>query len=147
MPSPAALGVLVAITWLVDGRVLPAFRVNPTLENTRWALTSVAKSQVGTMRGDPHLVLEPQTSRASGFAGCNQFTARYHLSRRSLTFSRISSTRKGCLDPGERRIEDAFLSALGQVRSWRIAGTTLTLLDARRAALVQFSPNTVPKER
>jgi heat shock protein HslJ len=147
MPSPASLGVLISVTLLADGSFPQGARVKPTLENTHWALTRVAKDRVGTMRREPHLVLESKNSRASGFAGCNQFTARYQLSGRRLAFSRISYTRMACLDPRESRIEKAFLSALEHVRTWRIDGSTLQLLDARGAFLVQFSTNHVQKER
>jgi heat shock protein HslJ len=136
-----------SITLLIEGGFRSSARAKRIPENTQWVLTRVAKDRVGKVRREPYLILESHTNRVSGFAGCNQFTARYQLSGPSLTFSRISYTRMACLDPSEGQIETAFVSALEHVRTWRIDGSTLQLLDARRASLLQFSPKFVQKER
>jgi len=54
---------------------------------------------------------------ATGFAGCNNWSARYQLGGKNLTLSNISSTRKLCA-PALMEQEQRFLSALTQVQYW-----------------------------
>jgi heat shock protein HslJ len=144
----ASLNVLFGTVLLIGSSgVQPAQTVMPALEDNVWKLALVGKQRVGTMRREPYLLLESATKRASGVTGCNQFTARYQLAARRLTFTRISYTRMACLEPIEKRIENDLLSSLESAREWRIEHRTLRLLDARRTVVAQFTPATARKDR
>ncbi|MEO7409512.1 MAG: META domain-containing protein [Vicinamibacterales bacterium] len=97
-----------------------------SLENTTWSLTRLAARALDKKEHSPGLRLDEKERRAFGFAGCNEFSARYRLSRSTITFERITYTRKRCVDPYLTTVEDEYLAALKRVRSWRVQGTTLS---------------------
>lgn len=108
------------------------------IENTHWSLTSVSEGALDAKHTSARLMLDSKEGRAFGFAGCNNFSAPYRLSRSALTFQRITSTRKGCVDADLAKVEDAYLAALKRVRSWRIQATTLSLRSAGGRTLLTF---------
>jgi copper homeostasis protein (lipoprotein) len=54
----------------------------------------------------------------------------------ALTFGNLALTRMACAEGMDQ--ETAFLAALGNVRSWRISGDRLELLDTGGATLATF---------
>ena len=115
------------------------------LENTAWTLTIVSGRALDASNRTVQLKLDSTQKRAYGFAGCNNFSGRYGLSRSALTFSDVASTRKGCIDPALAKVEYAYLAALSRVRSWRIRGTTLTLRNAAGRSLLTFEQSAEPE--
>jgi heat shock protein HslJ len=120
-----------------------------TLENSEWLLSSVSGRAVEKKERPARLMLDSKQGRAFGFAGCNEFSARYRASSEALTFTRITYTRKGCADADLAKLEDAYLAALSDVRSWMIKGTTLSLQDAAGRSVLTFEwsakSNRIPK--
>ena len=82
--------------------------------------------------------MDSSEGRAFGFAGCNEFSARYRTTARELTFQQVTYTRKRCPDPVVMRVEDAYLAALPRVRSWRLQGRTLSLRGTGGRPLLTF---------
>jgi copper homeostasis protein (lipoprotein) len=109
---------------------------NATLENTYWKLIALAGQQarVADNIPEPHLLLHPAQTQASGSTGCNGFSGSYQLSGDSLRFSQLVSTLRACVDPELNRQERVFLEALAATRTWRVTGDTLIL--SREAGLV-----------
>ena len=98
------------------------------LENVEWTLTELEGAAIAaTSRPAPTLKLASKDRRASGFAGCNQYTGGYELVGERLRFNAIATTRMACPDPTP---EAALLKALGDTASWKVAGRTLELSDA-----------------
>jgi Heat shock protein len=110
-----------------------------TLEGSAWLLTRVNGQSIGKLAQTPRLALDKSSGLASGFAGCNDFSARYASKGANVTFSRVTYTRKRCVDPLGTKAEDAFLRLLPQVRSWRIRGATLSLRNASGKLLLEFT--------
>ena len=108
------------------------------IENTRWALTAVIGVVRDARETSAGMLLEAAEGRAYGSAGCNDFSARYRITARELTFQRVTSTRKRCPDPEVMKVEDAYLAALRRVRSWRLQGATLFLRGAGGRPLLTF---------
>ena len=108
------------------------------IENTPWALTAVVGTAKDARRASAGLLLDSSEGRAYGSAGCNEFSARYRITARELTFRRITYTRKRCPDPDVMKLEDAYLAALPRVRSWRLQGTALSLRGAGGRPLLTF---------
>ncbi|MBC7433099.1 MAG: META domain-containing protein [Rubritepida sp.] len=73
-----------------------------------------------------------------GYDGCNRFNGPAELGQgEAIRFERLAFTRMACLgDTGaiERRVQ----VALGETRSMRVAGTSLSLLDAGGQTLLVF---------
>jgi heat shock protein HslJ len=111
-----------------------------TLENTYWKAIAIGDrpARVAENIAEPHLLLHPADTRASGSSGCNGFSGSYQLSGDSLRFGKLLSTMRACVDPELNRQERAFLDALAATRSWRVAGDTLVLSDGT-GALARFT--------
>ncbi len=111
-----------------------------TLENTYWKAIAIGDRPVRVAENipEPHLLLHPADTRASGSSGCNSFSGSYQLSGDSLLFGKLLSTMRACADPELNRQERAFLDALGATRSWRVTGDTLVLSDGTRT-LTRFT--------
>jgi heat shock protein HslJ len=89
---------------------------------------------VGSGRSAPTLLLSARDARASGFAGCNQFTGRYELSGDALRLGPLAMTRMAC--PDSMDLEQRYSSALEATRTYRIKGSQLELLAGDRVVAV-----------
>jgi heat shock protein HslJ len=118
---------------------------NPSasLENTYWKLTHLREAAVRleSQQQEPYFVLNPESHRVSGSGGCNGLTGRYELKGDELTFRQMASTMMAC--PKGMDAEAAFLKALTEAKTWKIAGQQLELLDARRNILASFEARSV----
>jgi heat shock protein HslJ len=83
-----------------------------------------------------HITLEAD-GQAHGFGGCNNFTGRYTLEGRGLTFGPLGGTRKAC-PPAIMNQETRFHEALGETRAYRFENTLLFLLDAQGALVMRL---------
>jgi len=108
------------------------------LLETYWKLTRLGGKPVTVApnQREPHMVLRQDQSRVGGFAGCNSFTGTYKLDGNQLSFNGVAATMMACLQGMEQEAE--FLKVLDGVRSYRITGEHLELLDANGAALAGF---------
>jgi len=100
-----------------------------------WTLTTLAGQPVSLPR-PPHLDLQPDG--ASGFAGCNRLQINYSAAAPTLTFQNAALTRMAC-PPATMQLEQQFLNALEQTRSYQLNGPTLTLLNAANQPLATFT--------
>jgi heat shock protein HslJ len=67
----------------------------------------------------------------SGTAGCNTYTATYETDRGTITIGAPAATKKACVaPPGVMEQEQAYLAALPRAASYRVEGSTLSLLTA-----------------
>jgi heat shock protein HslJ len=101
-----------------------------TITDRDWELVSVGEHDNPRGMQDRPVTIrfESADSRAGGFAGCNQFSARYVLSGDSLSFEPAISTKMLC--PDAMDVETSFLGALERVTGYEATETTLTLLAA-----------------
>ena len=101
-----------------------------TLENTYWKLIRLGETPIhmAPPRQEPHFVLNSETHGVGGSAGCNRLMGSYDASGDQLTFSQMATTMMACVEGMDT--EKAFLSALAQVKSWKVAGQQLELLDS-----------------
>lgn len=91
-----------------------------------WSVVTIAGTEV-KMTSEPLPVIQFQDSLVSGNAGCNTFNGGYELSAEALTFGDFAVTKMMCPD---MQVEDAFLQAIHQVASFKIADNKLSLLNA-----------------
>ncbi len=99
----------------------------PPITDRDWELVAIGE------RVDPRgaggrpvtLRLDPTTSRAAGFAGCNRYSAAYVLRADSLTFGPGISTRMAC--PEGMELEDSYLASLASFTTFEATDSTLVL--------------------
>ena len=109
-----------------------------SLENTYWKLTRLKESPVIVAEGqrEPHLVLNAQSGRVSGYGGCNRLSGSYERAGDRLSFGQIAGTRMACAHGMD--IEGTFLDVLGQVRSAKLLRQHLDFYDAAGERLARF---------
>ena len=101
----------------------------------------VGKWRIERVRGgdslDPAKTVFEVTAdgRVSSTVGCNRIVGKPSLEGDRLRFGPVASTRMACLPPLDQ-LETAYIASLDAVRSWRIEGTRLTLVDERGDAAV-----------
>jgi copper homeostasis protein (lipoprotein) len=101
-----------------------------SLEGTYWRLVRLGNAAVGATshRQEAYLILDPDSHRVSGSGGCNRLMGSYEVSADRLTFTQMANSMMACLEGMDT--EKAFLSALTQVKTWKIEGRKLCLFDA-----------------
>lgn len=100
----------------------------PSLTGVEWQLVELDGKPAGFgANGKPAtLMLDGTAFRASGYAGCNQFSGSYTLTGLALTFGSLAMTRMYC--EGGQTLEDAYAKALAATTGQRISGGRLELL-------------------
>ena len=125
-----------------DGRELATFVAQPsTLAGTAWRVTGYnnGKQAVVSVLADTALTIAfDADGRASGSAGCNNFTGSYIQDGDKVTFGPAASTRRMCARPeGIMEQEARFLKALETVSTARLEGDSLELRTATGALAVR----------
>ena len=92
-----------------------------------WRLVSIGGTPAGTgANGQPAtLRLDDTSGRASGYAGCNQFSGSYTLSGTSISFGPLAMTRMACAQGGD--LESRYTMVLEQATGWKITSKGLDL--------------------
>jgi len=108
------------------------------LGNTYWKLVHLGDAPVNAASAnqEPHIVLDSQTHRVSGSGGCNRVSGSYQLAGDQLSFGQMVGTMMACAHGMDT--ERAFLNVLGQVKMWKMSGSTLELLDGAGKVLASF---------
>ena len=112
------------------------------LEKTEWRLIWLGTTKVesGVPQQAPYIQLDPESHRVSGSGGCNRLMGGYEVNGDHLKFTQMAITRMACMHGGDT--EDAFVKALDQATSWKLAGGKLLLLDADQHVLAKFTAYT-----
>jgi heat shock protein HslJ len=102
-----------------------------------WELSAIEgrPSPLGAGDRPVTLRLDAAASRATGFAGCNRYSAPFRIHGDSLSFGPAISTKMACTDGME--LERRFLVALPVFTTWRRADSMLTL-SGPSGPLAQF---------
>lgn len=107
------------------------------LEGPIWQLTSFLDASGAQAAAAVEATMRLEEGRASGNASCNRFFTAYVVEGSQLSFDQAGSTMMACPEPMMSQ-EQAFLTNLGLVASYEIAGAQLTLLDADGVAVLTF---------
>jgi heat shock protein HslJ len=108
-----------------------------SLEGTQWVLLA--------LNGQPPLAgttptAEFSESEISGSAGCNHYFGSYEAAGSDLTISEVGMTEMYCMEPaGVMEQEQAFLSVLASVTSYRLAADRLEMLDSAGNVVLAFA--------
>jgi putative lipoprotein len=121
-----------------QGETCGASLSTESLEQTYWKLTHLgdAAVPVAPRQREAHLILDAKSGRVSGSTGCNRLMGGYELRGNTLAFGRIAATKMACV--GGMDTEKAFMDALAQVKTWKIAGCELELFDSADKRVARF---------
>jgi putative lipoprotein len=109
------------------------------LENSYWKLATLNGKTVAVKpdHREPSLILHPEGMRTEVFGGCNQIAGTYTLeSSNGITFGPMAGTLMAC--PDGMDTEKDFTAMLNEVRTYRIAGARLELLDEYHKIVASF---------
>ena len=111
----------------------------PSITGTRWILRKLAgnPAPLGAGGQAADVTLHGSEPRASGFAGCNQFTGGYTLEGNQLSFGKTAMTMRACADGME--LEQDFAVVLRDTKGYRVERATLILLNEDGAVLAELS--------
>jgi len=100
---------------------------NTNIADRDWVLVALGDKAalVGPQQKPPTLRLSSADSRATGFAGCNQYFAKYSLREDSLKFESPGATKMYCA--ASDSLERAFLGMLPDVATYQVRDTVLAL--------------------
>ncbi len=114
---------------LVPGETCNRPAASPTLRNTAWRIVTLGGEAIGADQGrrEPSLLLSAAAPRFSATIGCNQMIGGFESSGDTLRFRSGPSTMMACPPPLDAQ-ERALAAALSETATFRLEGTTLTLL-------------------
>ena len=120
-------------------RCSTAGTTNAVLENTYWKLGSLGDRPVAMRAGqqEPYLMLNAETGRVSGWAGCSGVSGRYRVNGQRLTLTALTSMRTTCASKGSD-LERRYLAALRSVSRAKVTRQRLELFDARGKSVARF---------
>ena len=133
-----AVSIVIAVLVLVAGcaRVRPiAPAPDAAVVGTSWTVERIEDLAVD--RGATTVRFEE--GRASGRAGCNQYSGYLQAAGEALRISEIRTTRMACAPPVMQQ-EARFLTALAAVRLGRRDGDRLVLLDETGRVRLRLAP-------
>jgi heat shock protein HslJ len=95
-----------------------------------WELIELTSQPAPTGAGGRRATIrfEADTSRATGFAGCNSYFGTYTLKGTSLRFGQVGMTRMACSEG--MQLEQQLSAALEATRSYILDANQLTLLGS-----------------
>ena len=112
------------------------------LGGTSWTVTGYNNGKqavVSVILGSKLTADFSADGRLSGSAGCNNYTATYEASGKSIKIGPAASNRKACADPaGVMEQETQYLKALETVATYRVEGNRLELRTAEGALAATF---------
>ena len=112
-----------------DGRPASpsAGRAGVSISGRDWVLISLGDRTGPVGAGNQPLTLrfDGATLQASGFGGCNRFTASFTSFGDSLLFGPIASTKMACV--GVDELERSYFNTLQSIKSYSVSEPVLTL--------------------
>ncbi len=105
-----------------------------------WRLVSLgpAGAETSVVAGTTVTLRFGEDDRANGSTGCNSYSGTYQVRGDNISFSRLVSTRRACLDQNANEQEQRFLSTLGAASRFRLSSNRLTILSDRGRSVLNF---------
>ena len=113
------------------------------LTGTEWRLLSFgpAGAEASLVAGTTVTLKFGEDGRASGSTGCNSYGGTYQVRGDNISFGRLISTRRACLDQNANQQEQRFLSALEAANRFRLSSNRLTIFSDRGRNALNFVNN------
>ena len=113
------------------------------LEGTSWKLESYLCSEGNLIapisETKPTIAFDKE--KASGNSGCNSFFSSYEVKGSSIKFGPTGSTLMYCATPGVMDQEQTIFMRLGSIKSYKIEGNKLSLIDDNNRVVLIYSKN------
>lgn len=102
-------------------------RQGQAIAEREWALVTLGhrSAPLGSGSKPATIRFDSASSRASGFAGCNRYSAPYTMAGDSVHFGPAISTKMACAEGDS--LERAYLAIIPEVTGYQASDSTLTL--------------------
>lgn len=123
------------------------YSARPDLYTQQWRLRAFLINGEMTRLGvDQHvnLMVERNTNKVSGLAGCNNYFGQAYVDGFEITFTDMGSTRKMCADEGLMHIEQSYLEMLEKVVTIKQDRNILLTLMTSDSIEMRFIPDPKP---
>ncbi len=130
-----ALGVVFSANTCSDKAVGSAG--SAALVPGQWVLSTLNGAEVHLPEGaeKPFLAIDSTGVNVTGFAGCNRVFGTMKVWGDSIAFPGLAATRMYCVET--QQVEDGFLQALNQARTYKVEGDQLILMAEKQVAVFQ----------
>lgn len=102
------------------------------LDNGAWMVTLV--QNMDSFGRNPFIRIDRSKNQISGNTGCNRFSGTMEIVEEQVSFSQISSTEMMCR---EMKVEQAFLTTLKEVSTYKIAENKLQFFDKHQKVIME----------
>jgi heat shock protein HslJ len=130
---------LVANPLLVRAQIQKDFSTGAqVLANTNWRLVSFGRvgEEKPVVQGTTITLKFGADDRAAGSGGCNSYSGTYRVRGDGLTFGRVISTMRACLDAKANQQEQQYFAALGSASRFRLSSNRLQIsYDSAKSTL------------
>jgi heat shock protein HslJ len=111
-----------------------------SLTGIDWQLVSLGPvgAETAVIAGTTVTLKFAEDGRANGSTGCNSYGGTYQVRGDNISFSRIASTRRACLDQNANEQEHRFLSIIETANRFRLATNRLAILSDRGPNVLNF---------
>lgn len=106
------------------------------LAGTKWRLVLLAGQD--PIPGST-ITLEFKDGMLSGSAGCNSYAGGYKVEGDQLTTDAIAMTEMACVQDGVMQQEAKFAEAFTNVKTYKLGGEVLELIDSSGGILLRFT--------
>ena len=119
----------------------------PTPNATTHYLSGTKWLRMDDLDANPHgATLEFDDGRASGYTGCNRWTADVTGNGEAMRFGIVAVTEMACASPMQMDTERNFLSVVERTRYAHFDHDVLVLLDAQQNQIAEFNSNLPTQE-
>ncbi len=115
----------------------------PNFEGTSWKMDTYLSNidHLVSPVSSTNLTLEFKDGRISGSSGCNSFFATYAVEKNSMSFGLIGATKMYCSNQGIMEQEQTYFMRLESVKTYKIEGNKLKLIDGNGKTVLVYSKN------
>lgn len=118
----------------------------PPTQSATHFLTGTKWLRIDDMNANPHgATMDFEGNRASGYTGCNRWTADVTENGEQLRFGMVAVTEMACASPMQMDTERNFLGVIDRARYAHFDRERLVLMDAQQNQIAEFN-STVPTQ-
>lgn len=116
------------------------------LTNTQWRLASFgeAGAESPVVEGTAVTLKFGADGRAGGSGGCNSYGGEYREQGENLSFDRIISTKRACLEQSANRQEQRYFAALESASMFKLSDNRLTVVHGDGRSALNFVSDPPP---
>ena len=135
--------LLLSVSFVVHAQDRNLATDSRVLTGTDWRLVSIGPSgaEMPVVTGTTVTLKFGEAGRASGSTGCNTYSGAYEVRGDNISFGRLVTTRRACVDQRANQQEQRFITALEMANRFRLSSNRLTILSDRGRTVLNFSGN------